>query len=78
MTRDRLLPVLGAAGIMMFPNVAGKDRPHSLRCLWLLLAYSIYLLETSASDVWRPPPSGFATITHYTLPLNYIASKILL
>ncbi|CCA68667.1 hypothetical protein PIIN_02532 [Serendipita indica DSM 11827] len=26
------------------------------------------------ADVWRPPASGYATITHYTLPLDYIAS----
>ncbi|PVF96755.1 hypothetical protein CPB86DRAFT_786686 [Serendipita vermifera] len=27
-----------------------------------------------ASDIWHPPTTGFATITHYTLPLDYIAS----
>jgi hypothetical protein len=59
----------------MLLNVAGKGRPHLLNLIFGLFTWLfIYPHFIMASEIWPPPASGFATITHYTLPLDYIAS----
>jgi hypothetical protein len=64
---------------IMIINVAGKGRPVLLSTfiLYFFIWSSIGQLELLhvMAEVWRSPPTGFATITHYTLPLDYITSK---
>lgn len=59
----------------MLLNVAGKGRPfHWDLVFCLVVLFSTGSLHIAMADVWTPPPNGFATITYYTLPLDYIAS----
>jgi len=61
---------------VMLLNVAGKGRPFYLSCvLYFVIWLSLGGLECAMAEIWVPPSNGFATMTYYTLPLDYIASK---
>ncbi|KAG8835274.1 hypothetical protein FRC20_003309 [Serendipita sp. 405] len=57
---------------MRVVHVAGKGRPTIFHSLFISLIF--IGVKVVSADVWHPPSNGFATITHYTLPLDYIAS----
>ncbi|KIM31512.1 hypothetical protein M408DRAFT_260895 [Serendipita vermifera MAFF 305830] len=60
----------------MLLNVARNDAPFNLSFILYFIIFwlSIGQFQCALADVWAVPAQGFATITHYTLPLDYIAS----